>query len=502
VQWALAGQPKRLLDSSFGGSVFLASAARQLKALGVEQPGRFLCGVDIDPDCSRYVQTNPLLQSAKILGGDFLALHPGNEEMGFFEAVVGNPPYVRHHILTPEQRSSARNAAEAAGIPLPLTSSLWAYFVVHGVRFLKPNGRMALVLPEAVLQAQYAAPVRNFLSQRFRHIHWIRLQERVFAQTDEAVVLLLAWGQGPGEERVHCAAGVGELASLVESLNSSATQASEAEEALARVLSLPSIRTLAELVEIKIGIVTGANQFFILSKREALEREIASSDRIAVLTATRHLRGLQFSKQDGKDLIARQVACQMLATRKDSRISASLHRWLEEGKQLGIHERHHCRIRRGTWYQIDPSTPPDAFATCCRSGSPLLILNPARWRTTNTLHAIRFRSAVKPRAVAMGVLTTVASLAAELQGRRYGGGVLKMEPSSWRGLPIPLVDQAAEAFEDADRLLRQGREEEARRLADRVVLIEGLGLAPATLEDLRRQVSRLASWRRPKRSQA
>jgi hypothetical protein len=156
---------------------------------------------------------------------------------------------------------------------------------------------MVFVLPEAALQAQYAAPVRNFLSQRFRHVHWIRLQERVFARTDEAAVILLAWGQGPGEETVHRASGVAELASLVDSLNSSTARVSEAEEALTRVLTLSSIRTLGELAEIRIGIVTGANKFFVLSEREALEREIASDDRIAVLAATRHLRGLQFTER-------------------------------------------------------------------------------------------------------------------------------------------------------------------------------------------------------------
>jgi hypothetical protein len=77
-----------------------------------------------------------------------------------------------------------------------------------------------------------------------------------------------------------------------------------------------------------------------------------------------------------------------------------------------------------------------------------------------------------------------------------------MEPSSWQGLPVPLVAQAAETFEEADHLLREGCEEEARRLADRVVLVKGLGLTPAIVEDLRQEVSRLASWRRPQRSRA
>lgn len=499
VQWVLAGHPKRVLDPSFGGCVFLDSAARQLKELGVEKPGRFLCGVDIDSGCSKHVAGNPLLHDAMILERDFLALQPGNEDIGFFEAIAGNPPYVRHRLLTREQKCTARSAVEAAGMFLPLTSSLWAYFVIHSVRFLKPNGRMAFVLPEAVLQAEYAIPVRNLLSQRFRHVHWIRLQERVFEHTDEAAVILLAWGQGPGEERTHRASAICELTSIIESLHNSPTQFLEAEEVLAQVLSRPSIRTLGDLAEIKIGIVTGANQFFILTEEGALEREIDSNNRVSVLAATRHLQGLRFSKRDGKNLVAQQAACQMLATRKTSPLSASLHQWLEKGKKLGIHERYHCKIRREHWYQIDPQTPPDAFATCCRSGSPLLVLNSARWRTTNTLHSIRFHRSVEPRAVAMGVLTSVASLGAELRGRHYGGGVLKMEPSSWRALPVPLVNQA-KGFEEADRLLRAGREGEARRLADQVVLVEGLGLAPAVVEELRRNVSHLALWRRPLRS--
>ena len=76
----------------------------------------------------------------------------------------------------------------------------------------------------------------------------------------------------------------------------------------------------------------------------------------------------------------------------------------------------------------------------------------------------------------MGFLTSAVSAWAELRGRRYGGGVLKIEPGTLKRIPVPLIPGAEDVFKKLNTLLREGREEEARRIADERVLDEGLGL--------------------------
>jgi hypothetical protein len=73
----------------------------------------------------------------------------------------------------------------------------------------------------------------------------------------------------------------------------------------------------------------------------------------------------------------------------------------------------------------------------------------------------------------------------ELEGRSYGGGVLKLEPSEMQRVRVimPTLPESdfACVFADADGLLRQGKTGEAVELADRVLLPEQLGLSRPAL---------------------
>ena len=144
---------------------------------------------------------------------------------------------------------------------------------------------------------------------------------------------------------------------------------------------------------------------------------------------------------------------------------------------------------------------PEAFGTCARAGSPLLVLNRGECLNTNALHSVSWKtdSAVTPEAVAVGFLTSAVSTWAELRGRRYGGGVLKIEPGTLKRIPVPLIAGADDVFQKLDRLLREGREEEARRMADERVLREGLGLKDREVDILNQVRNDLMEWRRPSR---
>ena len=135
------------------------------------------------------------------------------------------------------------------------------------------------------------------------------------------------------------------------------------------------------------------------------------------------------------------------------------------------------------------------------AGSPLLVLNEAECLNSNAVHSVNWKPGldVEAEAVAVGFLTSAVSAWAELRGRRYGGGVLKIEPGTLKRIPVPLVQGAEDIFTDVDRQLRDGQEEEARRLADNRVLRQGLDLDDHEIECLRLVRSQLMEWRRPSR---
>ena len=96
---------------------------------------------------------------------------------------------------------------------------------------------------------------------------------------------------------------------------------------------------------------------------------------------------------------------------------------------------------------------------------------------------------------AVGFLTSAVSVWSELHGRRYGGGVLKMEPGAWNRVPVPLVQGTEGAFDELYKLIRCGREAEARTLADDIVLRDRLGLPRKDIRRLQRAHAQLMAQR-------
>ena len=133
--------------------------------------------------------------------GDFLGLRAG-QDLSTAGAVVGNPPYVRHHRLTAAAKATAAAAAAAAGVRLSGRASLWAYFVIHAAGYVELGGRMALLLPGAVTHADYAAAVIEHLESRFDDVVLVRVSERIFTDAEEETVVLLAAGAREAGHRV------------------------------------------------------------------------------------------------------------------------------------------------------------------------------------------------------------------------------------------------------------------------------------------------------------
>ena len=187
VRWALAGGTGPVLDPSYGGCAFLGAAVSVLRQGNPNGPAGQVYGVDVDPLCVEYVSRSDGLIDANCIVADFLEASPADLPGTPFAAIVGNPPYVRHHWIKGGQRDSARAVAADSTVPLPATANLWAYFLLHSLDFLAPGGRLAMLVPEAILQADYAAPLRETLAQRFDRTSLIYIRDRLFDETDEPV---------------------------------------------------------------------------------------------------------------------------------------------------------------------------------------------------------------------------------------------------------------------------------------------------------------------------
>ena len=236
----------------------------------------------------------------------------------------------------------------------------------------------------------------------------------------------------------------------------------------------------------ELGTVTGANHYFAMS--DATKSAYGLSDSHVVRISppgTRHLRGLSFTARDWDEMRVAGDAVWLLQPPIDD-VSDGLKRYLDHGESLSVPEAYKCQVRTPWWRP--PLVPePDLFFTYMSHRYPRLVANHAGVRHLNSMHELRLRDGAPKRAKAalpVLALNSVTMLGAELCGRSYGGGVLKMEPREAATLPMAGYDELSAAWDilkseraSIDRQLRNGLWTNVVKRVDEVLLHRTMGLS-------------------------
>ncbi|MGK3967281.1 Eco57I restriction-modification methylase domain-containing protein [Sorangium sp. So ce118] len=100
------------------------------------------------------------LSEAWIAHGDFLLTSQGRR----FDAVVGNPPYIRIEQLSPELQDEYRHRYRS----LYDRADLYVAFIERGLDLLAPDGVLSFICADRWTLNRYGAPLRRLLSRWFR----------------------------------------------------------------------------------------------------------------------------------------------------------------------------------------------------------------------------------------------------------------------------------------------------------------------------------------------
>lgn len=510
VAWADPAGAGRLLDPSFGGCSFLAAAYAHASARGETAS---VWGVDLDPDAfehaSRLLPSGPNVQ---LVEADFFTVDT-SQLGGRFDSIVGNPPYLRHHHLNGSQIDLARTASARAGVQLPRTADAWAYFVAHSMSLLSEGASMAFVLPGAVLYADYAKVLLQEVSERFGTVSLVRIRERLFDGTREQSVVLAASDYGsPGSsvQRLQVdqacelpaalpAKNSQELSPHVPTAKRLRSLPRVASDAMAKVADAAGSVKLGEVFTVRIGAVTGANKLFL---RTAQEAEKLGRDRLAARQVVSRAGDLAGPILDAGDVTKLERAGRRTRLLVFDSLEGlpDLAAEIKTAEADGVHERSHCR-RRNPWFALDEPAVPDALLPVMGVRPSPVSLNRAQVGSTNGVHGLYWDAGEgNIDAAVLATWTSHFWLEAELEGRHYGGGVLKLEPSDAKRITLPLVDSGADGLESVNRAFRASGIESAMECADRLVLERGFELSQRETAGIRSEAARLMEYRRGSRS--
>jgi len=113
------------------------------------------------------------------------------------DAVVGNPPYTRQEELDAyvenykEKLQQTLKEDWGEDIKLSKRAGIYAYFFIHGLRFLKNGGRFGYITSNAWLDVDYGKHLQEFFLKHCKIVAIIETKERVFPDADINTVITI-----------------------------------------------------------------------------------------------------------------------------------------------------------------------------------------------------------------------------------------------------------------------------------------------------------------------
>lgn len=467
ADWAIRSSSDRVLEPSAGDAEFMVAAVARLRQLAGCDVRPMVDGVEIH-EASAIAGRDRVIRAGgtpNITVSDFFDVVPDGE----YDVVIGNPPYIRYQDFSGAARSKANRAALAAGVRLTGLASSWAAFTVHAAQFLGEGGRLGMVLPAELLSVNYAAPVRRFLFESFRKVSLVLFEKQVFPEAEADVVLLLAegYGQGPTD---HASFRQTTDAYTLASIDDEAMQWSPvaaddkwtgslasqiATDALEYLRARSAFVELESWGETTLGIVTGNNKYFALSPERARTLGLGRRETLPLSPpGSAHLRGLALTKAALRRLGEAGKSTRLFHPREDH--SAAAESYIRAGEQAGVHLAYKCRVRR-VWYQPPLVAPADLLLTYMNADTARITTNEAGAHHLNSVHGIYLQAAHRNlgrELLPLASLNSVTLLHAELVGRAYGGGILKIEPREADRWLLPSPTLVAEHADELRALKR------------------------------------------------
>lgn len=522
--WAIRTVHDRTLEPSCGDGVFIGAALAKFIELGASpaMAAARLQGIELDAAeackaTERFaVRSRGGLHTVPVENQDFFQWLWSASKPDKFTCVVGNPPFIRYQSFPEPSRSLAMKLMERFSLRPNRLTNIWVPFVVGSLSSLERGGRIGMVVPAELLQVNYAAQLRCLLVDSFDSIDIVSCNELLFEGAEQEVVVLLADGYrgGPVESKackvnLHVFQNVTELLASKPGLVTKSAEYKyvqhDSEKWLKYFLSQIEIELMRDLrksdlaaplsrhAKVEVGVVTGNNGYFVLSREKA--RALSLEDySIPLVGRSRHFQGSIFTAEDWEQLekSGDNVLLLHINGQNGDRLTSGAKKYITLGEEQAVHLGYKCSIRN-PWYTVPAVWAPDAFMFRQIYDFPRLILNETGAVSTDTIHRVKFYS--DRNAVHSNMYTFLTAASAEIEGRSYGGGVLELEPREADNLLVPAAPQEGLQPAEIDRLVRTSKLQDLLEMNSKMILRQALGMSKTDCKRLKDIWAKLSNRR-------
>ena len=406
------------------------------------------------------------------------------------DAVVCNPPYTRQDDIGDKKyRDEVREVAltfNGKEVDISREAGIYAYFFTHATHFLREGGRMGFIVSNGWMDANYGRSLRAFFLDRFKVRSILEFDRRAFedaAINTVDIVLEKMSGEAHREERdsnlvrfvrVKRSVPTERIIERVDTAVRSAENADfkimlvkqgdlrdepgwsrflRAPKAYFDLLGSPHVVPLSELADTNVGVITYANDFFILPRREARGHWGIEARYIRpIITSPREIHGLDLQEREvqrvvlyankPKDELADTQALRYIEWGEG--IKVEITRGGSKGTSVKGYHRTPSLHGRSLWYSIGERTAAPILFPRLHGDRLFVVRNDAEALCDHQFYEIRPHDGGWTDPLLGCLNSTPGRLAIEASGRTsLGEGVMELMKGEINQIPVVNLRQAS-----------------------------------------------------------
>lgn len=440
-----------LFDPSVGEGIFYKTAKQLNSELGYTPK---LYGCEIDSEVLQQAVKNGL--SAKELENveiaDFV-LNPPQQKMS---AIVANPPYIRHHRLDPDKKLLLKQfSKDLTGHSIDGRAGFHIYFFLRALQSLAENGRLAFIMPADVCEGVFAEKLWKWIAKNFclESVITFTSEATPFPNVDTNPLIFFIKKTTPKSDFLWVKCRESWTKGLKKFVASGFRQNEKSleihkrnvQEGISSGLSRspenkPEGVEITHFVRVMRGIATGANEFFFLTKKQAVERKIAPEFLQTAVGRTRDVDAEKITLELIEDLDRKGRPTLLFSPdgRNLEDFPAGVRDYLAEGEKLGLPEKSLISQRK-PWYQMEKRVPPTFLFAYLGRRNIRFIKNSINVLPLTGFLCVYSHSKEKSFNENLWLALNHPDTLFNLQfvGKSYGSGAIKVEPRSLEKLIIP-----------------------------------------------------------------
>ena len=527
-----------VLDPACGSGGFLVSSYNRKKELLNEDDGSHdlildqLMGVDINRFPAHLSAINLALQdlsehteNVNVEVSDFFNVAPDTRRfgrvvagasgaeweqgdvsgaVGGFDAVIGNPPYIRGRSLDLDHKDTIReHLSEVDADWMTRKMDIYGYFITHATSFLENGGRLGFIISDRWLDTQYGTDLQKFLLDNYKIDAVIKFDKQAFEDALVGSTVLIIEKEEEDFERednvskfleVREEMDIDQIVSVVQDdvepdqmvVTDQYRLVTNLQSSLREVdkwnvfymappiyfdLRRSDVIELQDVSEMHTGLECGSNDFFY--RRQEDIAELGLEDYFSpLLKATGQVSKIKFDEEDAKEWGIFDVTDLVeQALEEDQEFGDSklehVKNWLSKNNhqnaleyiEWGEEQDHDTKSattrKRDVWFNVDdindhrpPLAIPDFVWTESR-----VIWNEADAVTDRQFHNINPDDEIDHE-VLCGILNSRAVwMAREIEGRHAGGqGMTRSRMVLYEAEQLPLPDPRGISDDEEDRI--------------------------------------------------